>query len=347
MDNVLFSLGSLTVFKNAAVITLGVLLASGLSLFRYKRQTGTASQMLIMLPLAYMLSVLFGRFLYWYFTYHAYESFIRAITDFSSGSFALQGLILGVWLAAALVGKLRSRHSSDKLLDAAAPGLCLLVAAIRFSSFFTGTCIGNRNLTSPLLQWPPLAIAVTDNAGNTDYRLRVYFIEALLMLVLFAVLLGFSHKYSDKRMAATCIPYGNIAKWFLVLFACIEIVMDSNRSDSILMRFRFLHQLNPYSSFISLAQVFAVILLLAVFLGYLTKSVTLEGFSGKHLKAVALFLVSALLIGATGEFLIQRYGMVRLLLPVRAWGYLSMLLGCTCMILCIKSLFTSCASLDN
>lgn len=342
MDNILFSIGSIAVYKNAAVITLGVILCSILTLILYKRRAGSAAPVIVLLPTAYILSVLLSRLLHWYFTGFAYTGFKEAFTNFSVGSFALAGLILGTWLAAAIVRRLGLCDSTGLLLDCACPGICVLVALIRLSCFYTDTCIGNINIKSRLFQWSPLAVAITDNAGNTDYRLRVYFIEAVLMLALAAVMLVLLKKLSKIPMRRPCNRHGNAAKLFLVLFACIEIVMDSLRNDSILMRFRFLHKLNPYSSFISLAQVFALILLVWVFVYYLVCSARAHGFRKRHAGAIVLFLVCAVLMGGTGEFCIQRFGMVRLLLSVRTWGYLSMLVGCIGMIRNITNLCRSC-----
>lgn len=342
MDNILFSIGSAAVFKNAAVILLGVILCSVLSLILYRRRTGSAAAVIVMLPIAYILSVLLSRFLHWYFTGFAYKSFGEAFTNFSVGSFALAGVILGVWLAAAIVRRLGLCESAGLLLDCTSPGLCVLVAFIRLSCYYTSTCIGNINITSRLFQWAPLAIAITDNAGNTDYRLRVYFIEAVLMLVLAAVTLLWLKGSEKIPMQRPCSRHGNTARRFLVLFACIEIVTDSLRNDSILMRFRFLHQLNPYSSFISLAQIFALALLLYVLLYYLVCAARIYGFGRRHVKAILLFLLCAVLMGGTGEFCIQRFGMVRLLLTVRTWGYLSMLIGCAGMVWNITGLYRDC-----
>ncbi len=342
MDNVLFAIGSLVVYKNALLLTLGVLLCSLMTLLLYKKREGTAGPVLLMLPLAYLFSVIFARFLHWYFTEFAYDSFFQAFTDFMVGSFALSGVILGVWLAATLVKLFGFCESKGALLDATVPGLCLLISCIRLGSHFTQTCIGNRNLESALLQWPPLAIAVTDNAGNTDYKLRVYFLEAMLMLLLALVLLMLLKRLADVKMYRPCSQDGHVARIFLILFAVIEVVMDSCRNDSILMRFRFLHQMNPYSSFISLAQVFALILLICVFVYYLRCSIKIYGFDRGHLGAILLFLLCGVLMGGTGEFCIQRFGSIRFLLTVRTWGYLSMLLGAFGMVKLILNQYRSC-----
>lgn len=344
MDNVLFSIGSITVLKSALVISLGIIVCCALSLVLYKRSGGKSDSLLVFMPIAYLLSVLFARLLHWYFTEFAYDGFWQAITDFSVGSFAMAGLIIGVWLAATIVYRLGFCDNKGKLLDCLAPGLCLLVAFIRLSCFFTNACIGNRNIERKLFQWAPLSVAVTDNAGNVDWKLRVYFIEAVLMIVVAVVLLILLRKLADERMFKPCSKDGNVAKIFIVLFAVIEVVIDSLRNDSILMRFRFLHKMNPYSSFISLAQIFALILLICVFVYYLSCSIRIYGFDRDHLGAILLFLLYAALMGGTGEFCIQRFGSIRFLLTVRTWGYISMLVGAYGMVKLILKQYKSCVN---
>lgn len=342
MDNVLFSAGGLVAYKNAAVITGGIILCAVLTAVLYKRRAGSASAVGVMLPIAYVLSVVMSRLLHWYFTGFAYKDFAEAIVNPYAGSYALPGVIIGTAAAAAIVQAMGLCGEKGLLLDCTAPGLGLLACAIRLSSHFTGTCIGNRNVTSDFLQRTFFTVAVTDTAGNINYRLRVYLIEAGLLLI--AALAAYIMLYGSRgvRMHDTCPACGHTAKRFLVLFACIEMVTDSIRNDSILMRFRFFHQINPYSSFISLAQVFAMALLLIIFIYYLVRSIQAEGFGRDHVGAILSFILCAGLIGATGEFCIQRFGMVKLLLTVKTWGYISMVLGCWGMIRNIWNLYQTC-----
>ena len=344
MDNVIFSIGSLTVFKSALVIALGIVFASLVSIKIYESKTGEKEPMVLFLPIAYFLSVLFARLLHWYFTEFAYNSFWQALTDFSVGSFAMAGLIIGVWLAAFIVYRLGYCESKGQLLDCLTPGLCIVVAAIRLGCFWTGSCIGNRNINAKIFQWTPLTVPITDNAGNTDYRLRVYFMEAVLMVVLLLVVVILLNKLSNVRMYRPCDQDGNVAKIFIVLFAVIEVVIDSLRNDSILMRFRFLHQMNPYSSFISLAQIFSLILLICVFVYYLSKSIKIYGFDSGHLGAILLFVLCGVLMGGTGEFCIQRFGSIKFLFTVKTWGYISMLSGAVLMVKLILKQYKSCVN---
>ncbi len=342
MDNVLFAVGPLVVYKSACMIALGVLLCALCTLLLYWIRTKRKAPVLMLLFPAYILSLFFARLLHWYFTASAYSGFRQAMTDPYAGGFALSGVIIGCWLSAWLLKITGLIRNKNILLDCLAPGLCLLVLFIRLSNGFTGTMLGNKNITAPSLQWEPLVRKLTDPAGNVYYRLQVWLIEAVMMVILFAVCLVCFHRFRNRKMLKPCTKAGNVARIFLIFFALSEVVTDSLRNDSVLMRFRFLHQLTPYSSFISLAQIFALVLLLAVFVYFLRCSILIDGFGRGHALSIALFLLCLVLMGATGEFCIQRYGMKQFLLSVRTWGYLSMIAGCIGIALIILKQYSNC-----
>ena len=74
-------------------------------------------------------------------------------------------------------------------------------------------------------------------------------------------------------MKRGCPRKGNVARLFALLYAAVEIVLDSTRNDRPLMHFRILSDLNQYSAFVSLAQVFAAVLALAILIRYSVSSV--------------------------------------------------------------------------
>ena len=115
----------------SVVISLGIFLCVVItaSLYARRREGITAALMLSVLSIVF--GVVFSRFLHWYFNGEAYASLRAAFTDFSRGSYCLQGMFLGIWLAAILVRGMGLTRNIPALLDAAAPGVCLLVAFIR------------------------------------------------------------------------------------------------------------------------------------------------------------------------------------------------------------------------
>ena len=77
--------------------------------------------------------------------------------------------------------------------------------------------------------------------------------------------------------ATPCARSGNVWRMFLLYYGAVEIVVDSLRNDSPLMHFHLISYLNQYSSFVSLAQVFAASTALYVLIYYSVHSVRANG----------------------------------------------------------------------
>ena len=296
------------VFRMSAVtISAGIALAVLLSCALYARRKEGVTAVLAMSVMGLVFGVLFSRFLHWYFTGEVYASFTAAFTDFDRGSFCLQGMFLGVWLAAFLTKKLRLTGSVNGLLDAAAPGLCLLVAMIRLSALFNSTCRGRITIKAPIFQRLPFAVASVDAVGNVTYRFASFFIAAIAMLVVTLVVWRFYVEDEERWMKWPCPGEGNTIRFALVLYGAVEIIMDSTRNDSPLMHFRFISQLNKFSAFISLAQIFAAVAMLCVLIHYSRMSIKANGFKWYHPLLWLGFLVSLFGVGKLGEYNVQRY----------------------------------------
>ncbi len=343
---------SIAIYWNNLVITwasiaifFGFLAFITMTLALWKAKNPRTATLGCFFPLSMVLSFLFSRFFHWYFNMEQYSSSFgvsafasirTAFTRFNVGSYCLPGVILGILLAAWIVSKLGFCSSTGRLLDFVAPGICLLVAFIRLSALFNGSCIGKRPVTLPLLQRLPFCVAVTDSAGNTSYRLAIFLLETILMFLAFFLVLHFFRRNRTVKMYSPCKSTGNVWRIFLLYYCAIEIVIDSLRTDSPLMHFTFLTSLNAYSAFISFAQVTAVAFLLYVFLYYLICSIRINRFSWKHLASILLFIVSLVGVGYFGEYSIQRYGAV-------VSGYIIMVVSLLIIGLICSRLYLSCA----
>ena len=292
---------------SAVTISVGILLCVIITAALFARRGEGISAPLALGVLGFVFGVAFSRFLHWYVNGEAYASFTAAFTDFDRGSFCLQGMFLGVWLAAFLVKKFGLTKSMTGLLDAAAPGLCLLVALIRFSALFNTTCRGRITVKSSIFQRLPFAVASTDAAGNVTYRFASFFIAFLLMLIVTAVVWRFYLDDEERWMKWPCDGDGNTMRIALVLYGAVEIIMDSTRNDSPLMHFRFISQLNKFSAFISLAQIFAAVAILCVLIYYSRMSIRANGFKWYHPLLWLAFLASLFGVGKLGEDNGQRY----------------------------------------
>ena len=262
-EGLLGTAAGIPIYASAIIITLGVLLCALLTLALHVSRGRGIAPVLSLSVFGFAFGVLFSRLLHWYFNAETYASFLTAMTDYSVGSFCLPGALLGIWLGAWLTKKLGLARSVGELLDDAAPGTALLIAVIRLSALFNTTCRSRIPVTTTSLQFVPLAMPEADLAGNTRWRLSTFFIELVLMLIVMGVVLYFRQERGARRMKKGCPRTGNVARLFMLLYAAVEIVLDSTRNDRPLMHFRLLSDLNQYSAFISLAQVFPAVMALA------------------------------------------------------------------------------------
>ena len=336
-NRILLELAGRPLYASAAVITLGVLLCVLMTLGLYRRRHRSAAGVGALAVLGRVFGVLARRLLHWYFNAETYSSLLGALTDYSHGSFCLPGMLLGIWLAAWVCRRLGLTATMGELLDAAAPGVALLIAFIRLSALFNTTCRSRILVKTKWLQFLPFASGLTDTAGNVSYRMATFFIEFLLMLAVTAIVLRFFSEKGMRRMKRGCPRVGNTARLFVLLYAAVEIVMDSTRYDSPLMHFRVISVLNQYSAFISLAQVFAGFTVLGVLIHYTRCSVRCNGFRWYQPAVWLGFFVCLFVIGKLGEYNVQRYAAY-----LRCYTFMSA--GCIALVLLVWSLYRSCVS---
>ena len=336
-NRILLELGGFPIYGSAAIITLGILLCTVMTMVLYRRNHRSGAAVLFLAVAGFVFGVLFSRVIHWYFNAETYTSLLGALTDYSHGSFCLPGMLLGIWLAGWLARKLNLTETVGELLDAAAPGVALLIALIRLSALFNTTCRSRILVRTKWLQILPFASGLTDTAGNVSYRMATFFIEFLIMLAVTAAVLRFYNEKGRRRMKRGCPRTGNTARLFVLLYAAVEIVMDSTRYDSPLMHFRILSDLNQFSAFISLAQIFAGFTVLGILIHFTRWSVRCNGFRWYHIPVWIGFFVCLFVIGKLGEYNVQRYAAY-----LRCYAWMSA--GCVGMVALIWSLYRSCVS---
>ncbi|MCR5090233.1 MAG: prolipoprotein diacylglyceryl transferase [Oscillospiraceae bacterium] len=306
MSEIAVFTGDITVYWSSVIICLGIAAGLCMTLALYPMDHRHNTAVWVFFPLALSLSVPLSRLIHWYSHIESYPSLLSAVTDYSSGGYCVQGIILGVLLAALLVRLLRLTPSAGELLDAVSPGLALTLALIRLSSLFNTGCRGRIVISNPVFQRLPFAVSWTDAAGNVEFRLATFFLEFLALLIVTALLLVFWFRHREETLWEGCPNNGNVLCMFFLLVGIVEVIADSTRYDSALFHFFLIKRLNPYASFISIAQVFSAVLILLVFIRYMKTSVRVNGFSWYHVLAVVLFIASLVGTGYMGEYRVQR-----------------------------------------
>lgn len=285
MDRIAFIVGDTFIYWSSIILTLaaGVAICAFLALHRGR---GTAAAVLI--PVALVLSVIFGRLAHWYFRPDSYESFLQAMTDYTSGGYALIGVFLACLLAALLVRLLGLEDDLPRLLDEMSLAGCAGIAVGRLACFFS---TADRGQILETIHSLPLAYPVNNVVtGAAEYRLATFLIQAVVTAVIFGGLLAFFLLGRRKS--------GDVAALFLLFYGMSQAVLDSTRYDSLYMR---------SNGFISVVQLSGAVALVGVSVMFSVRMVKGRGFRPWY---AALWAAMLALLGGAGymEYFVQRHG---------------------------------------
>lgn len=285
MDRIAFIVGDTFIYWSSIILTLaaGVAICTFLALHRGR---GTAAAVLI--PVALVLSVIFGRLAHWYFRPDSYESFLQAMTDYTSGGYALIGVFLACLLAALLVRLLGLEDDLPRLLDEMSLAGCAGIAVGRLACFFS---TADRGQILETIHSLPLAYPVNNVVtGAAEYRLATFLIQAVVTAAIFGGLLAFFLLGRRKS--------GDVAALFLLFYGMSQAVLDSTRYDSLYMR---------SNGFISVVQLSGAVALVGVSVMFSVRMVKARGFRPWY---AALWAAILALLGGAGymEYFVQRHG---------------------------------------
>ena len=298
MNQIAVCIGNTFIYWSSVIIFLGIAASFALSYALYTSHGGRGSALWLLLPLALLFSVLLSRLIHWYCHMEQYAGFWRAMTDYSQGDYCLHGAILGTMLAALLVKKLGFTQNLARLFDCLAPGAALCIAFIRLSALFNSSCRSKIVVTSPLFQRLPIASGIATASGGAEYRFATFFVEFLVMLLVFWILLRFFFRRRRYPMKNDYPRDGNVGLMFLLYYNAVELVLDSTRYDSSFL---------PINGFVSITQILCAVFIVGIFVFYSIRSVKANGRRTYHwFMWVGFFLT----VAGTGimEYLVQRHG---------------------------------------
>ncbi len=292
MDKLALISGESFLYWNSIVYTLAVATAIAFFLAFYIGKGGNAVAGFAAVPLSIALSLVAARFFHWYCRADSYDGFLSAMTDYTSGGYALMGVFLGCFLAAALLRLIRLDRSLPEMLDAMAISGCAGIAVGRLASLFNSFDRGQvlENFKSLPFAWPVTNVV----SGAVEYRLATFMLQSLVALALFVGLAVFylrGNKRGTLKDGDTCLV-------FLLIYGASQVVLDSTRYDSLFFR---------SNGFVSVVQV----------LGALGLGLAIFVFSKRMVKAWGLKFWQFLLwipmaagIGCGGfmEYYVQRHG---------------------------------------
>ena len=292
MDKLALISGGTFLYWNSIVYTLAAATVIAFFLAFYIGKCGNAVAGFAAVPMGIFLGLVAARFFHWYCQTDSYDGFLTAMTDYTSGGYALMGVFLGCFLAACLLRLIRLSRSLPEMLDCMAVSGCAGIAVGRLASLFNSS---DRGQVLVNFQSLPVAWPVTNAvSGAVEYRLATFMLQSLVALALFAGLALFYIR-GNKRGR---LKDGDTSLIFLLIYGASQVVLDSTRYDSLFFR---------SNGFVSVVQVLGALGLgLAIFL-----------FSRRMVKALGLKFWQFLLwipmaagIGCAGymEYYVQRRG---------------------------------------
>lgn len=322
MERIAYISGETVIYWNSIVLTLAAMVAICFFLAFYLGKTGNAAAGFAAVPISLALSLVFARFVHWYCRADSYAGFQAAMTDYTSGGYALLGVFAGCLLAVGIVRLLFLHRNLPQMLDCMCLAGCAGISVGRLASFFNSSDRGQIVESIQSLPWVyPVTNAVS---GATEYRLATFVIQAMVAAVLFACLTAFdfaSHRRGRGKDGDTCLL-------FLLCYGASQVVLDSTRYDSLFFR---------SNGFVSIVQVLGAI---AMMFAVVMFSVRLVKYRGFRLWYVPIWLTIAAAIGGAGymEYYVQRRGNE----AVFAYSVMSgCLFGVIALTLLIRALETS------
>ena len=230
MDKLAFINGESFLYWNSIVYTLAAATAIAFFLAFYIGKCGNAVAGFAAVPLSIALSLAAARFFHWYCRADSYDSFLSAMTDYSSGGYALMGVFLGCFLAACLLRLIRLDRSLPEMLDAMAISGCAGIAVGRLASLFNSS---DRGQVLANFKSLPFAYPVTNAvSGAVEYRLATFMLQSLVALALFVGLAVFYIRGNQKGK----LKDGDTSLIFLLIYGASQVVLDSTRYDSLFFR---------------------------------------------------------------------------------------------------------------
>lgn len=270
-------------YWNSVVLTLGALTAVCLFLACYLPR-GNSLAAAVAVPVAIAASLILGRLMHWYFRPDSYNGWISAMTDYTSGGYALAGAFAGCALTAVLLWAAKLDRGIGGILDAMSLGGCGGIAVGRLACVFSNADRGSLMAPGAWLSWP------VENAatGTAEFRFASFLMQAAATGVIFLCLLWFRR---GRRQGETTLL-------FLLLYGASQIVLDSTRYDALTLRSNgFLHAVQLMG-------------LMGVVLTAAAASVQLVRTQGTRWWYAPLWLVFAGLLAGAGymEYYVQRHG---------------------------------------
>ncbi len=207
-----------TIYYYAIIIVCGIILATIVVAFLFKRRNIPVDWTLDLLICILPIGIIGAR------TYYcAFYGNMSEWIHFRSGGLAIYGGIIGGAIGVVLfciIHKINFFRVADCLL----PGVILAQGIGRWGNFANQEAYGNL-VTNPKLQWFPYAVFIDEEGA---WFQATFFYESLSCLIIFAILFTFAWKFRKK-------PSGLVFAGYFILYGIERAIVEGLRSDSLMV----------------------------------------------------------------------------------------------------------------
>lgn len=229
-EKIAFIIGEHFVYWGPVILGIAAFAAICLFVALHMDQTKQVSGTFLTAALAVALSLVLSRLVHWYCRPDNYASLAAAMTDHSSGGYALIGVFVGCAAAAGLVRLTGLCKNLPLTLDCMALAGALGMCVGRLSHFFNAF---DRGQVVESIQTLPLVYPVENaTSGALEYRLATFMLQSIVAGVLFLVLTVFYFVGKHRRT----LKDGDTCLLFLLCHGATQVLLDSTRYDSLFLR---------------------------------------------------------------------------------------------------------------
>ena len=292
MDRIAFIINEVFLYWSQIILALAAVAAICFFLSFYLKKSGNGLAAALAVPGCVALSLPLARLVHWYCQTGNYSSLEAALSDYSTGGFALMGVFAACLIVAVVLRLLQISKNLPEMLDAMTLAGAAGIAVGRLNSLFNSSDRGvliSRFTELPLVY--PVSNAVT---GTQEYRLATFMLQAMVAAAIFLVLVVFWSLGQRNNK----VKDGDTALLFFSWYGASQIVLDSTRYDSM-----FLHS----NGFVSIVQILGCVALVLPIIFFSVRMVKARRF---HFWYILLWIVILGTLGGAGymEYYVQRHG---------------------------------------
>ena len=293
MERIAFISGDTFIYWSSIVLALAAVTAAAIYAVFYlnKSRNFLATGLSILLTVAMALPM--SRLVHWYCQHIQYPGFREAMTDYSTGGYALLGVFVACLVTAMLLRLIRVSSNLPQMLDCMAISGGVGIGIGRLAAVFNSS---DRGMILPeSVQFPFAASVANPVSGAQENRLATFMLQSALVAVIVAGLLAFMlvQKLRKKKIAD-----GEVFFIFLLAYGASQALCDSMRYDKMFFR---------SNGFVGMVQIMGLLGMLIPIVLFSVRMV-----KGRGLKAWQFVIWTGILglLGVAGymEYFVQRNG---------------------------------------